>query len=62
MSRPCPNPDWSTAWAQLTGYFQAASGDEHPINADDVLQFMRELKKEAFRDVTQWMNEIRGIP
>lgn len=53
-----PVPNWSSAWAQLRGYFLEASHDQNPINADDVLAYMAELRAEAFREFNEWLSAL----
>lgn len=50
-----PPGDWSSVWAELTGFVTAAT--EHPSldDANDIRVFMAELKTRALKPVADWM-------
>ena len=60
MTRPIPQPDWSGAWAELTGYVREARDDGCALIAEDLLIYMRELEHKALAPVRAWMDGVRG--
>jgi len=53
-----PAADWSSAWAQLTGYMREASVDGRPIT--EILAYMAELRREALRPIAEWIKGRGG--
>lgn len=55
-----PPADYPGVWAELTGYVQVAAEDGEPINAADLLAYLRELKRKAQAPVREWMADIEA--
>lgn len=53
-----PTADWSSTWAELTGYVQQAKDDGGQIDPADLLAYMSELKRKALAPVRAWMAAI----
>lgn len=58
---PGPRADFPAAWAELTGYVQAAVDDGGTINPAGMLAYMAELKRAALAPVREWTDPA-GVP
>jgi hypothetical protein len=60
LSPGIPTADYPGVWAELTGYVQAHAEDRDPINAADLLAYLRELKRKALAPVREWMADVKA--
>lgn len=60
LSPGIPPADYPGVWAELTGHVQAAVEDGDPIDAADLLAYLRELKRKAQAPVREWMADVKA--
>lgn len=53
-----PTADWSSSWAELTGYVGQAADDDTTLNPADLLAYLAELKHRALAPVAEWMRAL----
>ena len=54
-----PRAEWVAAWDVLNGYAQGAKAEGRPIDPDELLSLMAELRRTALAPVIRWLKEHR---
>jgi hypothetical protein len=55
LERTVPQPTYSEAWAELTGYVHEAIDDGGTIAPADLAAYMRQLRHNALAEVREWV-------
>lgn len=55
-----PQADYATAWATVTGYAQEAHATGGTIEPTELLDLLRELRREALKPVKAWVDALSG--
>lgn len=56
-----PQAEYSSVWPELVGWVQAAQEDGEQIDPEQLLTYLRELKRRAMEPVRRWMDEQRRV-
>lgn len=54
-----PQAEYSSVWPELVGWVQAAQEDGEQIDPEQLLTYLRELKRRALEPTRRWMDEQR---